>query len=760
MQLFREGLIYRGKRLVNWDPVLKTAISDLEVISEQENGHLWHLRYPLENSKDHLIVATTRPETMLGDSAVAVHPKDERYKHLIGQKIVLPLSDRLIPIIADDYVDQEFGSGCVKITPAHDFNDYQVGQRHDLQVINIFSEDASLNENVPERFQELDRFEARDAVIQELKKLNLMEKIENHTLMVPRGDRTQSVIEPYLTDQWFVKAEELAIPAIEAVKDGSVKFIPENWSKTYFEWMNNIEDWCISRQLWWGHRIPAWYDDEGNIFVGYDEADALKSAGISPDTKLTQDPDVLDTWFSSALWPFSTLGWPEKTKELKSFYPTNALVTGFDIIFFWVARMIMMGIKFTGDVPFREVYIHGLVRDGKGNKMSKSKGNIIDPIDLIDGIDIESLVQKRKMGLLRPEDAERIEQETRKEFPKGIPSYGTDALRFTFAVMATQGRDIRFDLGRINGYRNFCNKIWNAARFVFAAVESNQSNTSDQKLDKGLPEEWICARFNDAIAKVRKGFKGYRFDRAAQALYEFVWDDYCDWYIEVAKVTLYSKDASQAEKDSVCYILMSLLDNFLRALHPFMPFITEEIWQKIPNNQNAGSLMIQNYPVEGDTKSVASNENNFETLRGIILGIRRIRAKYDIEPKKALPIYIRDATEEDKKLISAHAKIIIQLARTSELSFDDYPNSEVATSLAGNLTICIPFEGLIDKAAESERLSKELSKAIAETDVAAGKLKNKNFVEKAPKEVVQQMQLRLDKAKDAVAKLRKQIEAL
>ena len=760
VRLFREGLIYRGKRLVNWDPVLKTAISDLEVISEQENGHLWHLRYPLENGKGYLIVATTRPETMLGDSAVAVHPKDERYKHLIGEKISLPLSDRMIPIIADDYVDPEFGSGCVKITPAHDFNDYQVGQRHNLQVINIFSEEASLNKNVPNRFQELDRFEARDVVIEELSKLNLMEKIENHTLMVPRGDRTQSIIEPYLTDQWFVKAEELAVPAIEAVKNGSVKFIPENWSKTYFEWMNNIEDWCISRQLWWGHRIPAWYDDEGNVFVGYNEADARENAGISPDTKLLQDPDVLDTWFSSALWPFSTLGWPKKTKELQAFYPTNALVTGFDIIFFWVARMIMMGIKFTGDVPFKEVYIHGLVRDSKGNKMSKSKGNIIDPIDLIDGIGIESLVQKRGIGLLRPEDADRIEQETRREFPKGIPGYGTDALRFTFAIMATQGRDIRFDLGRINGYRNFCNKIWNAARFVFAAIESHQSKSSFHKTVKGLPEEWICARFNDAIVKVRKGFKDYRFDRAAQALYEFVWDDYCDWYIEVAKVTLYSTDASQAEKDGVCDTLISLLDNFLRALHPFMPFITEEIWQKIPNNSAEGSLMLQSYPVEADTQPVALEESNFEVLKEIILGIRRIRAEYDIEPKKTLPIFIKNATEKDKKLVCTHSKIIMQLARAGEPSFDNYPNNEVATSLAENMTICIPFEGLIDKAAESARLSKELAKAIDEADRTANKLKNKSFVEKAPKEVVEQVNLRLEKAKDAVVKLREQIEAL
>ena len=760
VRLFREGLIYRGKRLVNWDPVLKTAISDLEVISEQENGHLWHLRYPLENGKGYLIVATTRPETMLGDSAVAVHPKDKRYNHLIGEKISLPLSDRLIPIIADDYVDPEFGSGCVKITPAHDFNDYQVGQRHNLQVINIFSEEASLNKNVPNRFQELDRFEARDAVIEELSKLNLMEKIENHSLMVPRGDRTQSIIEPYLTDQWFVKAEELAVPAIEAVKNGSVKFIPENWSKTYFEWMNNIEDWCISRQLWWGHRIPAWYDDEGNVFVGYNEADARENAGISPNTRLLQDPDVLDTWFSSALWPFSTLGWPKKTKELQAFYPTNALVTGFDIIFFWVARMIMMGIKFTGDVPFKEVYIHGLVRDSKGNKMSKSKGNIIDPIDLIDGIGIESLVQKRGIGLLRPEDADRIEQETRREFPKGIPSYGTDALRFTFAIMATQGRDIRFDLGRINGYRNFCNKIWNAARFVFAAIESNQSKSSLHKTVKGLPEEWICARFNDAIVKVRKGFKDYRFDRAAQALYEFVWDDYCDWYIEVAKVTLYSTDASQAEKDGVCDTLISLLDNFLRALHPFMPFITEEIWQKIPNNSAESSLMLQSYPVEADTQPVALEGSNFEVLKEIILGIRRIRAEYDIEPKKTLPIFIKNATEKDKKLVCTHSKIIMQLARAGEPSFDNYPNSEVATSLAENMTICIPFEGLIDKAAESARLSKELAKAIDEADRTANKLKNKSFVEKAPKEVVEQVNFRLEKAKDAVVKLREQIEAL
>ena len=760
VKLFREGLIYRGKRLVNWDPVLKTAISDLEVVSEQENGHLWHLRYPLENSEDFLIVATTRPETMLGDSAVAVHPKDERYKHLVGQRILLPLSDRFIPIVADNYVDPAFGSGCVKITPAHDFNDFQVGQRHNLSVINVFTDDASLNKNVPERLQGLDRFEARDVVVREMKELNLLDNIENHTLMVPRGDRTQSIIEPYLTDQWFVKAEELAGPAIEAVENGSVKFIPNNWSKTYFEWMNNIEDWCISRQLWWGHRIPAWYDDAGNIFVGYNESDARECAGIPPDTKLIQDPDVLDTWFSSALWPFSTLGWPEKTAEFNTFYPTNALVTGFDIIFFWVARMIMMGIKFTGDVPFKEVYIHGLVRDGKGNKMSKSKGNIIDPIDLIDGIDIESLVKKRRIGLMRPEDADRIEQETRKEFPQGIPSYGTDALRFTFAIMATQGRDIRFDLGRINGYRNFCNKIWNAARFVFAVIESHQTGTSTREFVRGVPEKWILLRFDEAISKVRKGFKDYRFDRAAQALYEFVWDDYCDWYIEVAKVTLYSENATQAKKNAVCDTLTSLLDNFLRALHPFMPFITEEIWKKIPKNQSEDSLMLQKYPLESNIDATIHEKNNFEALKELILGIRRIRAEHDIAPKKTLPVFIIGATDKDKALIREHAKIVMQLTKAEEPNFGDCPSNEVATSLAGALTVCIPLDGLVNKEVERERLSKELSKAITEANVASAKLNNKNFVEKAPEKVVEQVDLRLKKANDAVIKLKAQIETL
>ncbi len=760
VRLFREGLIYRGKRLVNWDPVLKTAISDLEVVSEQENGHLWHLRYPLENGKGCLVVATTRPETMLGDSAVAVHPKDERYKDLIGQNILLPLSNRLIPIIADNYVDQEFGSGCVKITPAHDFNDYLVGQRHNLPVLNIFTEEAYINTNAPECFQGLDRFVAREAVLRELKTLNLLEKIENHTLMVPRGDRTQSIIEPYLTDQWFVKTEELAGPAIKAVEDGSVKFIPSNWSKTYFEWMNNIEDWCISRQLWWGHRIPAWYDDAGNIYVGYSETDAKENAGLSPDTKLVQDPDVLDTWFSSALWPFSTLGWPEKTPEFNAFYPTSALVTGFDIIFFWVARMIMMGIKFTGDVPFKEVYIHGLVRDSKGNKMSKSKGNIIDPIDLIDGIDAESLVEKRRLGLMRPEDADRIERETRKEFPQGIPSYGTDALRFTFAIMATHGRDIRFDLGRINGYRNFCNKIWNAARFVFAALEKQEATTSNEKFVKGIPEKWIASRFDKTVARVRKGFKDYRFDRAAQALYEFVWDDYCDWYIEVAKVTLYSKEATQIEKAGVCDTLVSLLDSFLRALHPFMPFITEEIWKKIPKNQPEDSLMLEAYPIQSESVPVSSEENDFELLKNLVLGIRRIRAEHDIEPKKILPVYIQGETKTQKELVRAHKKIIMQLARSSEPNFNGCPVSEVATSLAGSMTICIPFEGLIDKEAERERLTKELSKAIAEADSVTKKLQNKSFVEKAPEKVVEQANLRLRMANDSAKKLKAQLETL
>ena len=746
--LYREGLIYRGKRLVNWDPVLYTAISDLEVVAEEEHGSLWHLRYPLADGSGHVTVATTRPETMLGDVAVAVHPEDDRYRRFIGKTVNLPLSERPIPIIADTYVNPEFGSGCVKITPAHDFNDYDVGQRHKLPLINVFTDDAAINGNAPQRFRGLDRYEARRRVVAEMEERGLMARIDEHKLMVPRGDRTHAIVEPYLTDQWFVKIRPLAEPAIAAVEDGRIRFIPENWSKTYFEWMRNIEDWCISRQLWWGHRIPAWYDVDGNIYVGHDEADVRERERLDPSVKIVQDPDVLDTWFSSALWPFSTLGWPEKTPELETFYPTSVLVTGFDIIFFWVARMIMMGMKFMGDVPFREVYIHGLVRDADGNKMSKSKGNILDPIDLIDGVALDTLVEKRTTGLMRPEDAPKIEAATRRQYPEGIPAHGTDALRFTFAVMATQGRDIRFDLGRIGGYRNFCNKIWNASRFVMMACEQQRGDTVADKLELKMPERWIRSRFGGVVYRVRDAFDGYRFDLGANALYEFIWDEYCDWYIEMAKVTLYDESASQAEKDSVCMVLIDVLDGLLRALHPFMPFITEEIWLKLgPLAGHApDTIMLQPFPARSDYAPSDADETAFGWLREFVLGVRRIRAEYDIEPGRRLPTYVKGGTPAERAWFEEFQRIIAQLARADVETRATADIGDAATALAGDMTVLVPMADLIDREAERARLTKELEQLEAEIERSMSKLANPKFVERAPEDIVAKERARLKEA--------------
>ena len=764
VQLYEEGLIYRGKRLVNWDPVLHTAISDLEVISEEENGHLWHLKYPLADSDDFMIVATTRPETMLGDAAVAVHPEDERYKHLIGSKIKLPLTNRTIPVIADDYVDQEFGSGCVKITPAHDFNDYEMGQRHDLPVMNIFTEDAALNEECPMAYQGMDRYEARKKIVEDLQAQGLIEKIEDHKLTVPRGDRSQAVVEPYLTDQWYVKVEPLAKPAIEAVENGDINFVPENWSKTYFEWMRNIEDWCISRQLWWGHRIPAWHDqNNGNVYVGITEEEVREKHNLGIDVILRQDPDVLDTWFSSALWPFSTLGWPEQTEELKTFYPTSVLVTGFDIIFFWVARMTMMGLKFTGEVPFKEVYIHGLIRDAEGQKMSKSKGNVLDPIDLIDGIDLESLVKKRTTGLMKPKDAAKIEKATRKHFPDGISSYGTDALRFTFASQATLGRDIRFDLGRIDGYRNFCNKIWNATRYVMMTTEDHEVDPGEN-VDLGVAERWIISRFQQTISDVSEYIDAYRFDLAAKAVYEFTWDEYCDWYLELSKATLNSQRASEEAKNGTRLTLLEILESLLRLAHPFMPFITEELWQRVAGKtgiadvEAGDSIMTQPYPEVDEGLIDDDVLKEVAWLKEFVLGVRRVRAEMDISPGKKLRVVVDGGDETEKEWLRQNVRYLVAIARLESVGvLRSGTAPESATALAGNTTLLIPLEDIIDPVAEKERLVKELEKLGKESEIAEKKLANPSFVERAPSDVVQKAQDRLDEILKARARLEEQL---
>ncbi len=750
VRLHEEGLIYRGQRLVNWDPVLHTALSDLEVIAEPEAGSLWHLRYPLADGSGHLVVATTRPETMLGDTAVAVNPEDERYRHLVGQQVRLPLTDRLLPIIADEYCDPAFGSGCVKITPAHDFNDYEIGKRHSLPMINIFTADAALNDAVPAQYRGLDRFEARKRVVADLEAAGLLEKTEPHTLPVPRGDRSQAVLEPWLTDQWYVRIAPLAAPAIAAVEDGRIRFVPDNWSKTYFQWMRNIQDWCISRQLWWGHRIPAWYDESGNIFVARSAAEAQAAATKQHGTAvaLRQDEDVLDTWFSSALWPFSTLGWPRETQELAAFYPTSVLVTGFDIIFFWVARMIMLGLKFQGDVPFREVYITGLIRDEHGNKMSKSKGNIIDPLDLIDGIDLDALVAKRTTGLMQPQMKNAIEKATRKQFPQGIPSFGTDALRFTFAALATMGRDIRFDLGRVEGYRNFCNKLWNAARYVLMNTEEHAADIASGPCEYSVADRWIRGRLGAAVANVRANLAAYRFDLASQAMYEFVWYEFCDWYLELSKPVLQGADADPAARRGTRRTLLEVLEGTLRMLHPLMPFITEEIWQKVGPlaGRKGETIMLQPYPPATEFAPDALAERDIAALQAVVLGIRQIRGELDVPHSRATPVYVRTDKAGDAEAIAALAATIRKVGNLESIelvqSEADLPPCAIAIS-AGR-TVLAPFERLVDDvSAELARLEKRKAKTRQELDKCAAKLANANFVANAPESVVTQERERI-----------------
>ncbi|HEY6643445.1 valine--tRNA ligase [Povalibacter sp.] len=763
VRLYEDGLIYRGKRLVNWDPVLHTALSDLEVMQEPEQGHLWHLRYPLADGTGQLVVATTRPETMLGDTAVAVHPDDERYKHLIGKKIHLPLTDRLIPIIADEYVDPAFGSGCVKITPGHDFNDNEIGKRHDLPLINVFDANAALNDSVPEAYRGLDRFEARKRIVADLEAQGLVEKIEPHTLQVPRGDRSGAVLEPWLTDQWYVRIAPLAEPATRAVEDGRIRFVPEHWAKTYYQWMNNIQDWCISRQLWWGHQIPAWYDDQGNVYVARTESDALQQAQGAlnrSDVVLKRDDDVLDTWFSSALWPFSTLGWPEETPELKKFYPTSVLVTGFDIIFFWVARMIMMGMKFTGEVPFREIYITGLIRDENGDKMSKSKGNIIDPLDLIDGIDLGSLVTKRTSGMMQPHLRTKIEKATRKQFPEGIPSYGTDALRFTFAALATMGRDIRFDLGRVDGYKNFCNKLWNAARYVLMNTEG-QDNGLTGDVEYSIPDRWIRSRLGSTVEDVRRLLAEYRFDLAAQKLYEFAWYEYCDWYLELSKPALQSESATAAQKRGARRTLLDVLEAYLRLLHPLMPFVTEEIWQAVAPlaGRKGETIMLQPYPREAEFPIDQAAEDAIAPIKAVILGVRQIRGQLDVARSRQIPVFIKAASSEDWRLIEANADLVRSLANLSDLTpiTDESTLPPTAMQLVEGQIVHSPLASLIDDPdAELTRLAKRKAKAQKELGVSEVKLGNPKFLDSAPAAVVEQERARIAERQHEIAQIEEQ----
>tara|TARA_R110002110_G_scaffold406421_1_gene626398 strand:+ start:213405 stop:216173 length:2769 start_codon:yes stop_codon:yes gene_type:complete len=761
IRLYREGLIYRGQRLVNWDPALHTAISDLEVIAEEEKGYLWHFNYPLAGGEGHLTVATTRPETMLGDTAVAVHPDDERYAHLIGRMIALPLTGREIPIIADDYVDREFGTGCVKITPAHDFNDYDMGKRHGLPMINIFDDNAALNEEVPEAYRGLDRFEARKRVVADLEALGLLEKVDDHTLKVPRGDRSGVVIEPYLTRQWYVDAREMAKPAIAAVENGDIQFVPRQWENTYFAWMRDIQDWCISRQLWWGHRIPAWYDADGNFYVGASEAEVRAEHGLSESLELTQDDDVLDTWFSSALWTFSTLGWPEETEDLKIFHPSSVLVTGFDIIFFWVARMIMMTLHFRKEVPFHTVYVHGLVRDAEGQKMSKSKGNVIDPIDLIDGIELEALVSKRTAGMMQPKLAAKIEKATRNQFPDGLAAYGTDALRFTYFSLASTGRDIKFDIGRIEGFRNFCNKIWNAARYVLMNCEGQDCGGDDKAtVELSLADRWIISKLQQTEADVARAFNDYRFDRASQALYEFIWNEYCDWYLELSKPVLWDDNASAEAKRGTRRTLIRVMEAWLRLLHPFMPFITEEVWQSVAPlaGKDGPTIMLQPYPV-ADKSAVDSAANaDIEWLKGVILGVRNIRGEMNISPAKELQMLLRKGSAQDKTRLDSNAPFLRKLARLSDITWldngEDAPVS--ATALVGEMEILVPMAGLIDKDAELARLGKEIDKLDKDLARLQGKLGNAAFVDKAPAEVVAKEREKMQAQQQALEQLRQQ----
>ena len=803
VRLHQDGLIYRGKRLVNWDPELHTAISDLEVENIDEKGSLWHFRYPLADGAktaeglDYLTVATTRPETMLGDSAVAVHPEDARYLDLVGKTVLLPLVNRRIPIVADDYVDPAFGTGCVKITPAHDFNDYEVGKRHQLPLFNILDRDAAIltqaeifnidgsvnsdvDSSLPAAYAGLDRFEARKQIVAEFERLGLLEKVDDHALKTPRGDRSHAVIEPWLTDQWYVSAKELAKPAIKAVEEGEIQFVPKQYENMYFAWMRDIQDWCISRQLWWGHRIPAWYDDSGKVYVGRDEAEVRREHSLGSEISLRQDEDVLDTWFSSALWTFSTLDWPKDENLLKTFHATDVLVTGFDIIFFWVARMIMMSMHFiknddgTPQVPFKHVYVHGLVRDSLGHKMSKSKGNVLDPLDLIDGITLDALVEKRTANMMQPKLAAKIAKQTRNEFPEGIASYGTDALRFTFCSLASTGRDIKFDMGRIEGYRNFCNKIWNAARYVLmnAEVQDEQGNAIAAKdcgqnggeIELTQADRWIVSRLQQTEQQIEKAMSEFRFDQAAQYLFEFIWNEYCDWYLELSKPVLWDETASEAQLRGTRRTLVRVLETSLRLAHPFMPFITEEIWQRVAPlaGKSGDTIMHQPYPLAEIDKIDPQAEADIEWLKGAILGIRNIRGEMNISPAKQINVLFANGSHNDQARLESNRPFLIKMANLASAQWleagTEAPLS--ATSLVGEMQVLVPMAGLIDKDAELGRLQKELDKLAKVIAQVEAKLGNPKFVDKAPDEVVAKERAKLDEAKSATKKLQEQCDKI